>query len=75
VGPGGEELVVLDKAVELDEGVGVAVVVDVARVELVILLLLLEEKLELTTFVEVDILYILMRLPAPQYSLLLPLHV
>jgi hypothetical protein len=56
VGPGGEELVVLDKVVELDEGVGVAVVVDVARVELVILLLLLEEELELTTFVEVDIL-------------------
>jgi hypothetical protein len=75
VGPGGEELVVLDKVVELDEGVGVAVVVDVARVELVILLLLLEEELELTTFVEVNILYILMRLPAPQYSLLLPLHV
>lgn len=55
MGPGGEELVALDKVVELDEGVGVAVV-DVARVELVILLLLLEEELELTTLVEVDIL-------------------
>ena len=56
MGTGGEELVALDKVVELDEGVGVAVVVDVAMVELMILLLLLEEEPEFTTFVEVDIL-------------------
>ena len=55
MGPGGEELVALDKVVELDEGADAAVAVDVARAELVILLLLLEEELELTTF-EVDIL-------------------
>ena len=53
MGPGGEELVALDKVVGLDERVGVAVVVDVARVELVILLLLLEEELKLTAFVDI----------------------